>query len=266
MTASEAGATVRVERVDETVGRVVMDRPETHNAMDESMAAALRDAVLDLVEDDAVRCVVLTGAGPAFNTGADLAALDGTAADGRRLRAVATRLHTAVAALASAPKPVVTAVNGVAAGGGFGLALAGDLVLVSETARLEYAYTRLGVSGDGGSTYFLPRLVGSRRAREIALLDEPITPETAVADGLATEVVPADDLTERTAELAARLAEGPTQAHGATKRLLTRSFSRDLRTQLAAETDSISRLTATEDYAAGHAAFGEEESPEFEGQ
>jgi len=200
-----------------------------------------------------------------LTTGADLTGLDGSPEDARRLRAIATRLHTAVAGLAGAPKPVVTAVNGVAAGGGFGLALSGDVVVVSEAARLEYAYTRLGVSGDGGSTFFLPRLVGRRRAREIALLDEPIRPERAVEDGLATEAVSDEDLASRTAEVAARLADGPTRAHAATKRLLDRSQARDLPTQLAAETDAIVRLTTTADYAAGHAAFGSDEEPEFEG-
>jgi len=257
--------TITVERAD-PVARVVMDRPDSHNAIDVATAEALRDAVVDLVADDAVRCLVLTGTGPAFNTGADLSAMDGTAADGRRLRSIATRLHTAVAHLAGGPTPVVTAVNGVAAGGGFGLALAGDVVLVSDAARLEYAYTRLGVSGDGGSTFLLPRLVGRRRAREIAILDEPIDPETAVTDGLATEVVPAEDLETRTADVAARLADGPTRAYAATKRLLDRSLARELPAQLAAETDAITRLTRTEDYAAGLAAFGSDEEPTFEGR
>ncbi len=258
-------STVRVERTN-GVGRIVMDRPDRHNAMDAPMATALRDAVLDLSEDDAVRAVVLTGTDGAFNTGADLSVLSGTPEDGRRLRGIATPLHTAVAGLVTADKPVVTAVNGVAAGGGFGLALSGDIVLVSDAARFEYAYTRLGVSGDGGSTFFLPRLVGGRRAREIVLLDEPIDAERAVADGLATEVVPDGEFSARTAEVAATLADGPTRAHAATKRLLARSFSRDLPTQLAAESDAIARLAATEDYAAGHAAFGTDEEPQFDGR
>ncbi len=265
MTDTDSTDGVRVERAD-PVARIVMDRPDSHNAMDVAMAEALRDAVVETVADDAVRCVVLTGTGPAFNTGADLSGMDGTPEDGRRLRSIATRLHTAVEHLAGGPTPVVTAVNGVAAGGGFGLALAGDVVLVSDAARLEYAYTRLGVSGDGGSTFFLPRLVGRRRAREIALLDEPIDPEEAVADGLATEVVPAGDLADRTADIGARLADGPTRAHAATKRLLDQSHGRDLPAQLAAETDAITRLTRTEDYATGLAAFEGDEDPAFEGR
>jgi 2-(1,2-epoxy-1,2-dihydrophenyl)acetyl-CoA isomerase len=253
-----------VERVD-GVGRIAMERADQHNALTVEMANELRDATGDLVEDDDVRCLVLTGSGDAFNTGADLSELSGDETDGRRLRALATRLHRAVRNVATAPMPTVTGVNGVAAGGGFGLALSGDLVLVADDARFEFAYPEIALSGDGGSTYFLPRLVGHRRAREIVLLDEPIPPAEAVEMGLATEVVPAADFDERLAELAATLAEGPTRAYGATKRLLNKSYARNLPAQLAAETDSLSRLSGTDDFARGHAAFFEDEAPRFEG-
>lgn len=254
-----------VERVD-GVGRIVMDRPDHHNAMNEAMAGELRDAAVELVEDDDVRCLVLTGVGEAFNTGADLATFEGDQTDGRRLRALATRLHAAVRHIASAPKPAVTGVNGVAAGGGFGLALAGDIVLVSGDARFEFAYPEIGLSGDGGATYFLPRMVGLRRAREIALLNEPVVPERAVEIGMATEIVDPENFEARLAEVAATLADGPTRAHGATKQLMTRSYGRDLSAQLAAETDAISRLAGTDDYARGHAAFFGDEEPEFTGE
>ena len=256
---------VRVEHVED-VGRIVMDRPGRHNAMNREMVGELREAAVDLAEDDGVRCIVLTGTGGTFNTGADLSVLAGDASDSRRLRGIAARLHGAVAALAEAPKPVVTGVNGVAAGGGFGLSLSGDVVVVSEDARFEYTYPRIGLSGDGGSTFFLPRLVGHRRAREIALLDEPIPPDRAVEMGLATEVVPDAEFEDRLATVAAGLADGPTRAHAAVKRLLNRSYGRDLRTQLAAETDALTGLTSTADYARGHEAFFGEESPEFEGR
>jgi 2-(1,2-epoxy-1,2-dihydrophenyl)acetyl-CoA isomerase len=255
---------LRIERVD-GVGRIVMDRPDAHNAMNEPMAAELRDATVELVEDDDVRCIVLTGVGGVFNTGADLSVLAGDPTDSRRLRGIATRLHGAVAHLASAPKPTVTGLNGVAAGGGFGLSLSCDLVVASEDARLEFAYPKIGLSGDGGSTYFLPRLVGHRRAREIALLDEPITAAEAESMGLVTEVAPEGEFEDRLAAVAASLADGPTRAQADVKRLLNRSFSRDLRSQLAAETDSLTRLTGTDDYAAGIGAFGGDEKPDFEG-
>ena len=156
-------------------------------------------------------------------------------------------------------------IDGVAAGAGFGLALLPDLLLVSEDARLEFAYPRIGLTGDGGSTFFLPRLVGLRAAKEIALLDEPIDAERAVELGLANEVVPAHEFDERLDELASDVASGPTTALGSTARLLTESFDRSIESQLAVETDTIGQATATEDYERGFAAFFGDEDPEFVG-
>ncbi|WP_458205434.1 enoyl-CoA hydratase/isomerase family protein [Haladaptatus sp. NG-SE-30] len=251
-----------VERAGD-VARVTMDRPETHNAMDRAMAAELRTVTANLHEDDS-RCIVLTGTDGVFNTGADLSVLSGGSDDARTLRKIASGLHRTIENLVRAPKPVVTGVNGVAAGGGFGLALAGDIVLLSKDARLEFAYPRIGLSADGGSTYLLPRLVGLRRAKEIALLDELIAPDEAVEMGLATEVT--TDFDQRLADLAADLANGPTRAHGATKRLFARSTGRDLSAQMAAETDTIARMTKTGDYERGLAEFFGDGEPEFEGE
>ncbi|WP_458187905.1 enoyl-CoA hydratase/isomerase family protein [Haladaptatus sp. NG-WS-4] len=244
------------------VARVTMNRPESHNAMHRAMANELRTVTAELHEDGS-RCIVLTGTDGVFNTGADLSVLSGGPEDARTLRKIASGLHRAIENLVRAPKPVVTGVNGVAAGGGFGLALAGDIVVLAEDARLEFAYPRAGLSGDGGSTFFLPKLVGLRRAKEIALLDEPITPEAAVEMGLATEVATRFD--QRLADLAADLADGPTRAHGATKRLLNRGAGRELSTQMAAETDAIARMTTTGDYERGLAAFFGDTDPAFEG-
>lgn len=260
-----AHETVTVDRVD-GVARVTMARPEEHNSLDRTMADELRDATTELVEDDDVRCIVLTAEGPAFNTGADLTTLSGDPEDGRRLRQLATRLHTTVRNLVCAPVPVVTAVNGVAAGAGFGLALAGDVVLVHEAARFEYAYPRIGLSGDGGATYFLPRLVGRLKALEITLLDDPIPAEEAVDLGLATEVVPDDEFDDRVAAVAADLSEGPTRAYASIKRLLRRSESRELGAQLAAETEQLARLAHTDDYVYGFEAFFGDSEPTFHGQ
>ncbi|WP_158056302.1 enoyl-CoA hydratase/isomerase family protein [Halorussus halophilus] len=260
---------VSVERTD-GVARISIERPATHNSLDRQTAADLQAAVERVVDDRAVRCVVLTGTESVFCTGADLSVLDGDSNgdsdDPRRLREIATRLHATVAHLATARKPVVAGVNGVAAGGGLGLALCADVVLASENARFEFAYPKLGLSGDGGSTYFLPRLVGLRKAQEIALLDEPIPADEAVEIGLATEVGPSGEFEDRLAELATRLADGPTRAYGATKRLLSKSYGRNLSAQLAAETDAITQLARTGDYERGLAAFFEKEEAEFEGQ
>ncbi|PSP68074.1 enoyl-CoA hydratase [Halobacteriales archaeon QS_1_69_70] len=264
--------TIEVTRTG-AVARLAFDRPDAHNTLDRRMAEELVDAAHDLVSDDGVRCLAVTGNGPAFNTGADLTTLAGDGTDEARLRGFAGHLHEFVGSLLRAPKPVVTGVNGVAAGGGLGPALCGDVVLVAEGARLEFAYPRIGLSGDGGSTYLLPRLVGLRRAQELAVRDEPVSGREAVDVGLATERVPDDELDERLAaeaeRLAAeaeRLAAGPTRAYGATKRLLHRSFEQSLERHLGEEADAIAGLTNTEDYARGHAAFGDEEAPEFVGE
>ena len=257
--------TVAVERAD-GVARVTMTRPGTHNSFDHAMIGDLEEAVTDLADDSDVRCILLTGEGPAYSTGADLGALSGDASDARRLRRLATSLHSVVRTLARARKPVVAGVNGVVAGGGLGLALAADIVVVHEDARFEFAYPRLGLSGDGGSTYFLPRLVGLRRAQAFVFRDQPVGAREAVDTGLATEIVDGDDFEDRIAEVAAELADGPTLAHGANKRLLRHSLSSDLSGQLAAETDSLARLAATSDFQQGYAAFFSEDAPEFSGE
>lgn len=254
-----------VERVD-GVAKLTVDRPEAHNSFDRSLVDALAAATGDAVADRDVRCLVLAGTGPAFCAGADLGSFEGDATDARRLRRLATRLHVVVGTLLRARKPVVTGVNGVAAGAGVGLALAGDVVLASEAARFDFAYPRIGLSGDGGSTWLLPRLLGLGRAKEVALLDETIPAGEAVDEGLATEAVPAEEFEDRLAEVAADLAAGPTAAYGATKELLTRGLQRGLGTQLAAETERISRLASTEDFARGLAAFRGDGEPEFVGR
>jgi len=256
---------VTVDRTD-GAGRIALDRPDARNALHEPMASDLRDAVVELVEDDTVRCIGLTGTGSFFCTGADLSVLDGDESDAANLEAIASRLHTAVRHLATASKPTVSAVNGVAAGGGFGLALSTDLVLIGEGARMEFAYPRIGLSADGGSTYFLPRTVGRRKAREILLRDEPIDAEEAVSLGLATETVPDDDLEATLATETARLASGPTRAYAETKALLEASYGHSLADHLDEETATIARLTGTDDWARGYEAFFGEEPADFQGE
>ncbi|MEF8915723.1 enoyl-CoA hydratase/isomerase family protein [Natronomonas sp.] len=257
--------TIAVSRTD-AVGRIAFDRPDAHNSLNERMAEELVEATHDLVSDDAVRAIALTGNGPVFNTGADLTMLSGDESDESTIRSLASNLHEFMSQLVRAPKPVVTGVNGVAAGGGLGPAICGDIVLIAESARLEFAYPRIGFSGDGGSTYLLPRLVGLRKAQEIAFRDEPIPAAEADEIGLATEVVPDDELADRLAEEAERLADGPTQAYATTKRLLAESFDNSLDAQLGEEAETIAVLTNTEDFSRGHDAFGSDETPEFTGE
>jgi 2-(1,2-epoxy-1,2-dihydrophenyl)acetyl-CoA isomerase len=250
----------------EAVGRITMDRPESNNSIDPGMSEELHEAAIELVEDDAIRCIVLTGTGKTFNTGADLGVLSADAGDAALIRSMAHQLHGTVSQLHRAPKPVVCGVNGVSAGGGIGLGVCGDIVLVAESARFQFAYPRIGLSADGGSSYFLPRLVGLRRAQEIAFRDEPVGAEEAVEIGLATEAIPDDEFEDRLAEEATRLADGPTRAHAATKALLRQSLDRQLDEQMATEASTIAGLTGTDDYQRGVEAFFAKESPEFTGE
>jgi 2-(1,2-epoxy-1,2-dihydrophenyl)acetyl-CoA isomerase len=249
----------------EGVGRITVDRPEKNNSMDAQTAREMHEAAIGLVEDDAIRCIVLTGTGKTFHTGADLGMLSFDGSDGALLREVANDLHAMVSTLHRAPKPVVCGVNGVTAGGGIGPALCGDIVLMAESARFQFAYLAIALSADGGSSYFLPRLVGLRKAQEIAFRNESVGSEEAEEIGLVTEVVPDVEFEEALAEEAEALANGPTLAHAGTKALLRTSLDRQLSEQMEEEAETIVGLTETEDYVRGVEAFFEKEEPEFEG-
>jgi 2-(1,2-epoxy-1,2-dihydrophenyl)acetyl-CoA isomerase len=248
------------------IATVAFDAPETRNALDLDGANELVDAAATLGADDDVRCIVLTHTGDFFGTGADLTAFEGDGTDETRIRQLAGRLHEAIVGFQQASTPVVGGIDGVAAGAGFGLALMPDLLVLSEDARLEFAYPRIGLTGDCGSTFFLPRLVGLRTAKEIVLLDEPIDADQAVDMGLATEAVDPERFETRVTELATQLAEGPTHALGEASRLVTEGFDRSLEAQLAEETDTIGEAVRTDDYERGYAAFFGDGDPEFTGE
>lgn len=256
---------VTVERTD-GIGRVVMNRPDRHNAMDPAMAETIADSLADFAADDDVRCIVLTGTGATFNTGADLAGLEGDESDEAVIDSVAGPLHASIRTMTAAPKPVVTGINGIVAGGGLGLALASDIAIMSDEARIQYAYPSIGLSGDGGITWLLPRLLGLRRAQSFALRNEAVEAAEAVDAGLVTEAVPASAFEDRLAETAAELAGGPTQAYARIKRLLFEGEARSLDDHLKRERERLTSLTATDDYAIGVGTFFDDEEPTFTGQ
>jgi 2-(1,2-epoxy-1,2-dihydrophenyl)acetyl-CoA isomerase len=256
---------LRVTR-DDGVATVTLDSTAGRNAITIGMADELHRVAIDLGEDAAARAIVLAHDGDFFGAGADLSALEGDERDAPYLRRLAGRLHEAVLGFHGAEVPVIGAIDGIAAGAGFSLAIMPDLVFLSEDARLEYAYPRIGLTGDGGTTFFLPRLVGLRRAKEILLLDEPIGPDEAVELGLATEVVPSGEFQARVDELAAEVAAGPTASLGATKRLMTESFDASLETQLSAEVDTIADAAKSEDFQRGYRAFFDDGGPDFVGR
>jgi 2-(1,2-epoxy-1,2-dihydrophenyl)acetyl-CoA isomerase len=248
------------------IATVSFDDPDSRNAIDLSVADELVTAATTLGDDPDVRCIVLTHTSQFFCTGADLTTLAGDGSDTPTIRHIAGRLHEAIVQFHQTETPVVGGIDGVAAGAGFALALCPDLLVLSDEARLDFAYQRIGLTGDGGSTFFLPRLIGLLAAKELVLLDEAVTPERALDLGLANEVVATEEFDDRLSEVAADIAEGPTAALGKTMRLLTESYDRSLEEQLSAETDAIAGATKSTDYERGFAAFFGDEDAAFTGR
>lgn len=239
-------------------------RPQAMNAIDVPMAQALLAAVQGLAADPSVRAVVLCGAGKAFMAGGDLATLRADPVQGAA--DLLAPLNAAVQVLAGMNAPVIAKVHGVAAGAGLALMLQADFVIAAEGTRFNLAYINLGTSCDVGASWALPRLVGLRHALEIALLGDTLTTSDALRVGLVNRVVPAEHLDEAAATLVNRLANGPTLAYGAMKRLMRASFDRDLDTQLIAETAAFAGCAATQDMRAGIEAFFAKQPPTFEGR
>lgn len=240
------------------------NRPGALNAIDVPMATALRDAVRAIAQDASVRCVVLCGAGRGFMAGGDLATLRADPVQGAK--DLLTPLNEAVALLAQLNAPVIAQVHGVAAGAGLSLMLQADFVLAAEGTRFNLAYINLGTSCDVGASWALPRLVGLRRALEIAMLGETYTAQDAERLGLVNRVVPAAELDAAVQELAQRLASGPTLAYGHMRRLMRTSFDRDLPAQLAAEAEAFVGCAHSADLPEGIEAFHAKRPAAFQGR
>jgi 2-(1,2-epoxy-1,2-dihydrophenyl)acetyl-CoA isomerase len=251
--------------VRDRVAQITLNRPEAGNALDLELATALREAAEGLQGSD-VGAVVLTGAGGAFCVGGDLNYMREADAVGDAVLRLATQFHATLLALGALDAPVISAVRGAAAGGGMSLAIAADLVLAAESARFTLAYTAIGFSPDGGSSWTLPRLVGVRKAAELMLLNEPLTAAAARELGLVTRIVPDDALDAEAAALARRLADGPRHAYGAVKRLLRESATRGFAEQMDEEARTIAALAAAPDGREGVAAFLEKRKPAFGGR
>ncbi len=249
---------------------ITLDRPESRNALTPDTIDQLGRAVQSCARPD-IRAVLLTGAEGAFCAGADVKSfanqleMGGPEGLSRHLKDLANTLHREVIlGLQRLEKPVVAAVNGVAAGGGLSLALACDLRLASSNARFIMAYGNLGTTADGGSTYLLPRLVGQGKALEIYLANQPMSAEYALEVGLVSQVIPQESFERHALETATRLSQGPTLAYGRTKTLFTNSWEVSLETQLNAEAEAISNMALTEDFQEGIRAFTQKRLPWFQ--
>jgi 2-(1,2-epoxy-1,2-dihydrophenyl)acetyl-CoA isomerase len=251
-------------QVDGPVGTVVLNRPKALNAIDLEMARGLGRLAGELPRRDDLRVVVVKGAGAAFAAGGDVAAFRGAPEElAQRVGEIIDHFHAFILALRSMAPPVVGAIRGVAAGGGFSLALATDLTLAADDARFAPAYRRLGTSPDGGGTFFLSRLVGPKRAAELFLAGGSYGADEALRLGLVNRVVPAASLDDEVSALAATLAANARCATRETKALLNRELLGPLREHLAAEKRAFLECAATSEFAEGVAAFVEKRAPRF---
>ncbi|BBD99744.1 enoyl-CoA hydratase [Sphingobium amiense] len=250
--------------VADGIARVTLNRPEAGNAIDMPMARALVDVATRCQTDAAIRCVLLTGAGRLFCAGGDVGSF--RAAGGNveaLLLELAGTLHGAVARFARMAKPLVTLVNGPAAGAGLSLAIAGDVVLCAESAHFTAAYGAIGLTPDGGMSWLLPRLVGLRKAQEMILTNRRVKAEEAERIGLVTRTVEDDALAAEGEAMAATLARAATGAVGAARALLRDSFQTGLETQLESEAGAISRAGASAEGREGLAAYFARRPPDF---
>jgi 2-(1,2-epoxy-1,2-dihydrophenyl)acetyl-CoA isomerase len=273
---------IRMTR-DGAVGIITIDRRERFNAMDVTTAQEFRKAGLQFARAEDVRCVVLRGAGGVFCSGADLKYIRdrGDRGDfgylhpeavgpeqgyGESFKQILEYLHSTISEIKRAPKPFIAAVEGVAAAGGFGIAMACDLVFAAESASFEWAYHKTGLTGAESSTFFLPRLVGLRRAMELVFLNPRLSAAEAREAGLITGVFPDDRFEEDVLAVARRLAAGPTRAYAVAKSLINQAAGVDqLDYHLDEELRHLARIADGADFAEGLAAFFGKRAPGFDG-
>jgi 2-(1,2-epoxy-1,2-dihydrophenyl)acetyl-CoA isomerase len=268
-------------RVVDAVGYITIDRPERFNSLDVRTAQDLRRAGLMLARDSGVRVVVLCGSNGVFCSGADLKYIraGGDATDlsylspdarttpagyGERFKQILEYIHSTIAEIRRAPKPFIAAVDGMAAAGGFGLAMSCDLVFASERATFEWAYAKTGLTGAESSTFMLPRLVGFRRAMELVLLNPRLDAKRALERGLINEVYPTHTFDTDVARIAGTIADGPSEAFGVAKSLLNQAAGMDrLDVHLDRELDNLSRIADGAEFAEGLEGFFAKRPPKF---
>jgi 2-(1,2-epoxy-1,2-dihydrophenyl)acetyl-CoA isomerase len=254
--------------LDAGVLTITLNRPEKLNALNPEMLQLLRAALERALDESEIRAVLLSGAGRGFCTGQDLAERDVSAGAAPIDLSVSLGSHynPLVRRLRALPKPIVCAVNGVAAGAGANLALACDLVIAARSATFVQAFSRLGLVPDSGGSFFLPRLVGSARAMGLALLAEPLTAERAEQWGLIWKVVDDARLADEATALARALAMGPTKGYGLLKKAMYASATNTLDAQLDLERDLQREAGLSDDYREGVTAFKEKRAPRFKGR
>ena len=245
--------------------RLTLNRAEVYNAIDDALSYELQDALKAAAKDDEVRVIVLTGAGKAFCSGQDLKAIAGIEKRSF-IDSINKRYNPIIRAMRNMPKPIICRLNGVAAGAGCSLALACDLIIASESAVLVEAFVNIGLVLDSGSSYFLPRLVGSTRAFEIATMAPKITGQQAFEWGIANRVTSPETLDDVVNEIANYYANAPTKAIGLMKKMLNKSTSSDMETILDYEAYCQEIAGNSEDNKEGVQSFIEKRKPVFKGK
>lgn len=272
MTTPSDNETAILVRVADGVATVTLNRPDKLNSFTADMLVALREALESAGRDDAVRAVLLTGAGRGFCAGQDLqdravsAVGPGDTAPPDLSESLENRYNPIIRLITSMPKPVVCAVNGVAAGAGANLAIACDIVIAARSAKFIEVFSNIGLIPDAGGTWFLPRLVGRSRAMGLAMLAHRLSAEEAAEWGLIWAVVDDDQLMEEAGAVASRFAVGPTTGYGLIKQAMLASATNSLDEQLNLERDLQGEAGRSADYAEGVRAFFEKRTPEFEGR
>ena len=255
--------------VQDGVAVITLDRPDVLNAFDDDFGKEVLARVEEAAHDESARCIVITGAGRTYSSGEDLGALQAQYESGATPPLGSTlvdRYNPLIRAIRAAPKPVIAAINGVAAGAGASIALACDFRLASEKAKLVLAFIRVGLVPDSGAIWFLSRIVGEAKAHELAMTGNPIDAQEALRLGLVTKVVPPDDFESEWRDAAQILATGPTRALALTKKLVHAASELSLNDQLELEVDTQTEAGNTADHMEGMRAFFEKRSPNFTGR
>ena len=250
--------------IEEHVGIITLNRPEKGNAIDYQMAKKLMEIAIFCSESEDIRAVVITGAGTAFSVGGDLKSFARQGEEiGSHLKIVTGYFHQAISHFARMNKPFIGAVNGAAAGGGMSLACACDLIYASDEAQFITAYNRIGLTPDGAGSYFLPRMIGMKRTLELMYTNRQLGAFEAKKWGIVNQIVPKDKLMEVVLESAGKLAKGPMNSFGATKKLLYHSFQETLESQMSMESQFISERANSMEGKEGISAFLEKREADY---
>lgn len=246
-----------------------INRPKNLNSLDLNTANEIKTALEYSAGNEKIRCIIITGTGRAFSTGGDVKEFKKAIDAGQQDKFIANLskvLHEIIGLIRQIPKPIVSSLNGFAMGAGLNLALACDIIIASEDAKLSEAFVNVGLSVDGGGSYVIPKLIGRAKATEFLITGDMIDAHEAERIGLINRVIPAAELEENVEAFAIKLAKGPTKAIGTIKRFIEQSYNNNFKTQLNLERENQIKISLTEDFKEGVTAFFEKRSPNYKGR